>query len=203
VIIKTLRDLNVVIKISWLVICLGLVAGCALDMREQPRYEAFEKSTFFGDNLSARPRVADTIAHDQLRIDQHLYTGQINGEFAPTFPFTVTLEVLQRGQERFNIFCTPCHGRVGDGQSIMVEYGLEAPPSFHSQDMRGQAPGYYFDIITRGTRVMPSYASRIPPEDRWAIIAYIRALQLSQNADLSNVPPQEVPNLDETDVITQ
>jgi hypothetical protein len=172
-------------------------------MHDQPRYESFEKSAFFGDRLSARPRMADTVSRDPLRVDQHLYTGQINGQLAPTFPFTVTLEVLQRGQERYNIFCAPCHGRLGDGQGIMVEYGLEEPPSFHTPDMQEESPGFYFDVITRGTRVMPSYASRIPPEDRWAIIAYIRALQLSQNSDLSNVPPQEIPNLDETDVITQ
>ena len=202
-IIKSLRELNLFIKISWLVICLGLVTSCALDMRDQPRYESFEKSAFFGDNLSGRPRVADTVAHDPLRIDKHLYTGQINGEFAPTFPFTVTLEVLQQGQERFDIFCSPCHGRVGDGQGIVVEYGLKAPPSFHTQDMRDEPPGFYFDAITHGTRVMPSYAARIPPSDRWAIIAYIRALQLSQNADLSTVPAQEIPNLDQTDTITK
>ena len=147
--------------------------------------------------------ITDTVAHDQLRVDPILYTGQFNGEFAPTFPFTVTLEVLQRGQERYNIFCTPCHGRLGDGRGIMVDYGLKAPPSFHTPDMRAEPPGFYFDVISRGTRVMPSYASRIAPRDRWAIIAYIRALQLSQNADLSTVPPQEVPNLDNTGVITQ
>jgi mono/diheme cytochrome c family protein len=92
---------------------------------------------------------------------------------------------------------------VGDGQGIVVEYGLEAPPSFHTPEMREELPGYYFDIITRGTRVMPSYGDRIPPADRWAIIAYIRALQLSQNSDLSNVPEQEIPNLDNTEVITE
>jgi mono/diheme cytochrome c family protein len=128
-------------------------------------------------------------------MDAHLYTGQVNGEFAQRFPFTVTLETLERGRERYDIFCSPCHGLVGDGQGIIVEYGLRAPPSFHTPELREEAPGYYFDLITRGTRVMPSYASRIRPEDRWAIVAYIRALQLSQNAGLSDVPPQEAPNL--------
>ncbi len=202
-IIKSLRELNVIIKISWLLVCLSLVTSCALEMRDQPRYESFEKSAFYGDRLSARPHIADTVARDQPRVDTHLYTGQINGELAPTFPFTVTLEVLQRGQERFDIFCSPCHGRLGDGQGIMVEYGLEAPPSFHTPEMREERPGFYFDVISRGTRVMPSYASRIPPADRWAIIAYIRALQLSQNADLSKVPSQEIPNLDNTEIITK
>jgi hypothetical protein len=193
--IKNLQELHIIIKIVWLIICLTVVTGCNLDMRYQPRYETFEESAFFEDNLSARPPVLDTVARGQLRTDVHLYTGQANGEFAQTFPFTVTLETLERGQERYNIFCSPCHGLVGDGQGIIVEYGLRAPPSFHTPELREEAPGYYFDIITRGTRVMPSYASRIRPEDRCAIIAYIRALQLSQNADVSDVPPQEVPNL--------
>ena len=179
----------------WLILCL-LLTGCALTMRDQPRYESFEKSAFFEDGSSARPRVADTVARGQLQLDEYLYTGQVNGDFAPTFPFTVTLAVLERGQEQYNIFCSPCHGLAGDGQGIIVEYGLREPPSFHDPELRSEPPGYYFDLITRGTRVMPSYASRIRPEDRWAIIAYIHALQLSQNADLSDVPPEEVPNLE-------
>jgi mono/diheme cytochrome c family protein len=165
-------------------------------MRDQPRVEAFDQSAFFEDRLSARPRPADTVARGQLQLDNHLYTGRANGQFAQTFPFTVTLQVLQRGQERYNIFCSPCHGLVGDGQGIIPEYGLRRPDSFHTPELHEQPPGYYFDLISRGTRVMPSYASRIRPEDRWAIIAYIRALQLSQNADLSQVPPQEIPNLE-------
>jgi hypothetical protein len=172
-------------------------------MRDQPRYESFEKSPFFEDNSSARPSVAGAVARGQLRTDEHLYEGRVNDEFAPTFPFTVTLEVLERGQERYNIFCSPCHGLVGDGQGIIVEYGLRQPTSFHDPGLRDEPPGYYFDLISRGTRVMPSYASRIRPEDRWAIVAYIRALQLSQDADLSQVPSNEIPNLDNTDVITK
>jgi hypothetical protein len=191
------------VKLAWLMICLSLATGCALDMRDQARYEAFEKSAFFEDQLSVRPQVADTVARGQLQLDDHLYTGQVNGDFAQTFPFTVTLEVLERGQERYNIFCSPCHGLVGDGQGIITEYGLRAPDSFHTPELRAEAPGYYFDLISRGTRVMPSYASRIRPEDRWAIVAYIRALQLSQNADLSLVPAQEMLNLDQTGVITK
>jgi mono/diheme cytochrome c family protein len=198
-----LHNLKVAIKISGLVICLALAAGCAPDMSDQPRYETFEKSALTGSPLSARPRIADTVDRSQPELDRHLTGGQINGELAPTFPFTVTLQVLQRGQERYNIFCTPCHGRLGDGQGLVVAYGLEAPPSFHTPELRNERPGFYFDVISRGTRQMPAYASRIPPADRWAIIAYIRALQLSQNADLSNVPPPEMPNLDNTEVITE
>lgn len=192
-----------IVKITWLIVCLALTTGCVLDMRDQPRYESFEKSPFFEDNSSARPLVAGAVARGQLRTDEHLYEGRVNDEFAPTFPFTVTLEVLERGQERYNIFCSPCHGFVGDGQGIIVEYGLRQPTSFHDPELRDEPPGYYFDLISRGTRVMPSYASRIRPEDRWAIVAYIRALQLSQDADLSQVPSNEIPNLDKTDVITK
>lgn len=203
VVIKNLQELNIIVKIAWLIICLALTTGCVLDMRDQPRYESFEKSPFFEDNSSARPPVAGAVARGQLRTDEHLYEGRVNDEFAPTFPFTVTLEVLERGQERYNIFCSPCHGLVGDGQGIIVEYGLRQPTSFHDPELRDEPPGYYFDLISRGTRVMPSYASRIRAEDRWAIVAYIRALQLSQDADLSQVPSNEIPNLDKTDVITK
>ncbi len=208
--IKTCQTLKIAVKISGLIGCLSLVMGCALTMRDQPRYESFERSTFFDDTLSARPLVADTVARSQFRgrvegqfqLNEHLNTGRVGGEFAPTFPFTVTLQVLERGQERYKIFCSPCHGLAGDGQGIIVEYGLREPPSFHDPELRDKEPGYYFDLISRGTRVMPSYAARIPVADRWAIVAYIRALQLSQNADLSQVPPEEIPNLDQTEVIT-
>ncbi|HEX9924040.1 MAG TPA: cytochrome c [Anaerolineae bacterium] len=200
ILLKLNRDM---IKAGWLIVFVSLVTGCALDMRDQARYESFEESTFFEDGQSARLPVEDTVARSQLKTDTHLYTGQLNNDFAPTFPFTITLEVLERGQEQYNIFCVPCHGLAGDGQGIIVEYGLREPPSFHMDELRERPPGYYFDLITRGTRVMPSYADRIAPEDRWAIVSYIRALQLSQNADLSQVPPQEVPNLDNTDVITR
>ena len=203
IIVKNLQNLKNIIKLSWLVICLGLLTGCALDMYDQPRYESFEKSAFGNSSLSARPRIADTVDRSQPDLDPHLTNGQINGDLAPTFPFTVTLDVLQRGQERYNIFCVPCHGRLGDGHGLVVDYGLEAPPSFHTEEMRNEQPGFYFDVISRGTRVMPGYASRIPPADRWAIIAYIRALQLSQNADVSTVPPEDRPKLDNTDVITK
>jgi hypothetical protein len=192
-----------IIKIACLLFCLTAVTGCALNLRNQPRYEAFEESTFFEDNSSARSIVADTVARGQLQLDEHLYSGQMNGEFAQTCPFTVTLEVLERGQERYNIFCSPCHGLAGDGQGIIVDYGLREPPSFHTPELRDDPPGYYFDLISRGTRVMPSYASRIRSEDRWAIVAYIRALQLSQNADSSQVPAQEIPALDQTEEITR
>lgn len=201
-VIPKLNSIDLIFKLSWLILCLGLVTGCALTMRDQPRYEAFEESTFFEDNLSARPPIEDTVARDQLKLDAHLYGGQLNDDFAPTFPFTVTMQILERGRERYDIFCSPCHGYLGDGQGLIVEYGMRQPTSFHDPELRAEPPGYYFDLITHGTRVMPSYASRISPEDRWTIVAYIRALQLSQDADLSEIPPDDLPQLDRTDVIT-
>ncbi len=194
--------IRVVIRVG-LFFCLGLTASCRLDMRDQPRYEPLEESRFFGDGAAARPRVADTVARGQLQLDDHLYLGRVNGQPAETFPFTVTLAVLERGQERYDIFCTPCHGLVGDGQGVITEYGMPVPTSFHDPDLRAEPSGAYFTIITNGTRVMPSYGSRIRPEDRWAIIAYIRALQLSQNADAEQLSADELPQLDQTDTITK
>jgi mono/diheme cytochrome c family protein len=185
-----------------MLISLGLLVSCTLDMRDQPRYNPLEASAFFADQSSARPQVADTVARGQLHLDEHLTTGRINGEFAETFPFTVTVATMERGQERYNIFCAPCHSPVGDGQGIITEYGMKRPASFHSPDVREQPAGYYFELITDGTRVMPSYAARIPPADRWAIIAYIRALQLSQNTDASQLPAEDLPQLGQSNTLT-
>lgn len=189
--------------ITGLLFALTLLTGCALSMADQPRYEPFEASAFFADGASARPPVAGTVARGQLQTDTHFATGRIGRDFAETFPFTVTLETLERGHERYDIFCSPCHGLVGEGDGLVTEYGMRKPTSFHDPELRDEPPGYYFALITGGTRVMPSYASRIPPADRWAIVAYIRALQLSQNADLSQVPADQLPLLQQTDIITK
>jgi hypothetical protein len=183
-----------------LLFLLGLTAGCALTMRDQPRYEPLEPSAFFTDQASARPRIADTVARGQL-LDGHLATGRVNNDFVDSFPFTVTVATLERGQEQYTIFCAPCHDLVGNGQGIITDYGMEAPPSLHDPELRDEPAGFYFTVITNGTRVMPSYA-RIPPEDRWAIIAYIRALQLSQNADATQLPAEVLPELEAAETIT-
>jgi mono/diheme cytochrome c family protein len=185
-----------------LLLGLGLTASCTLTMRDQPRYEPFEESTFFADHSSARPRLADTVARGQLPANELLTTGRVNGEFTQTFPFTVTQAVLERGQERYTIYCTPCHDLLGTGQGIITQYGMREPPSFHDPSLRDEPNGYYFATITDGTRIMPSYAARISPEDRWAIVAYIRALQLSQNTDAAKLPPNELPKLEATEPIT-
>ncbi len=199
---KRLRSLHSLLLIS-LFFALGLLAGCRLDMRDQPRYEPLEASTFFADGAAVRPRIADTVARNEVNLDDQLHTGRVNGQVADSFPFTVTVAVLERGQERYNIFCAPCHGLVGDGQGIITDYGMPVPASFHDPALRDETTGYYFTVITNGTRVMPSYASRIRPEDRWAIIAYVRALQLSQNAAADQLSAEDLPQLDQTQPITQ
>ncbi|MEZ4618499.1 MAG: cytochrome c [Caldilineaceae bacterium] len=181
---------------------LTLLTACRLEMREQPRYEPFEQSSFFANGAVMRQPVADTVARGQLHEDELLYTGRVNGQIAESFPFTPTVAIIERGQERFNIFCSPCHGLTGDGKGVITQYGMREPRSFHDPDLRAEAPGYYFNIITNGTRIMPSYAARIPAEDRWAIIAYIEALQLSQNVDPAQLAPDELPQLESSMVIT-
>ena len=181
------------VRLAGLVILLLLLGGCALTMEDQRRFESQEASVFFADGASSRPRIPDTVARGELRLDPLLLTGQVGGQFVDSFPFTITQTILERGQERFDIFCAPCHGLAGDGQGVITEYGMPNPDSFHLPDLREQPAGYYFAIISDGTRVMPSYAARIPLEDRWAIVAYIRALQLSQNVDADEVPAGQLP----------
>jgi len=160
-------------------------------MADQPRYEPLQKSDFFEDQRASRPLVEGTVARDQLNADEQFYTGKINNEAAKTFPFRVDRQVLLRGQERFTIFCSPCHSRIGDGQGMIVRRGFRLPPSLHIDRLREAPPGHFFDVITHGFGAMPDYAEQIPPRDRWAIVAYIRALQLSQNATIADVPESE------------
>ena len=178
----------------WLV-CVGLLAvslgtGCYQRMAATPRYDPFEPSGFFADGTSARPLPADTVARGQLRDDPALFTGKVGGADVDQFPIAVTREVLQRGQQRFDIYCAPCHGRVGDGDGMIVQRGFSPPPSYHSDRLRQAPVGHFFDVITNGFGAMPSYAAQVEVRDRWAIVAYIRALQLSQNATLGDVPPE-------------
>jgi mono/diheme cytochrome c family protein len=172
------------------VLTLGL-AACRQDMHDQPRYEPYERSETFADRRASRLPVAGTVARGQLHDDEHLETGRIGDQFADTFPSAVTLDVVQRGQQRYEIYCTPCHGRSGRGNGMIVQRGYRPPPSFHIDRLRQERPGYFYDVITRGFGAMPDYAAQITVRDRWAIVAYIRALQLSQNATLSDVPPAQ------------
>jgi mono/diheme cytochrome c family protein len=160
-------------------------------MADQPKFEPYEPNLFFSDGASARQPVANTVARGQLRTDSLLYQGLENGAPAARFPYTITLEMLERGQERYNIFCAPCHGYDGYGQGEVVQRGFTPPTSFHEERLRNAPPGYYFGVITNGFGRMYGYADRVKPEDRWAIIAYIQALQASQSATLEDVPPEE------------
>jgi mono/diheme cytochrome c family protein len=163
-------------------------AGCRQDMHDQPKYIPLRESTFFNDARSARPIVAGTVARGQLHEDTLLYTGKINGADTTMFPFAVDGRVLARGQERFNIYCSPCHGRTGFGDGIVVRRGYRRPPSYHDDRLRSAPIGHFFDVISNGFGAMPDYAAQIRVEDRWAIIAYIRALQLSEHAAIADVP---------------
>lgn len=172
-------------------LCLATLAACKQQMAEQPRYEPLGKSDFFSDGRSARQPVEGTVARGELRDDEQFYTGNIGGKPAETFPFPVSAEILQRGRQRFDIFCSPCHDRIGNGQGMVVRRGFRAPPSLHIDRLRQAPPGHFFDVMTRGFGTMPSYAEQISTADRWAIAAYIRALQFSQQARLADVPEKE------------
>jgi len=161
-------------------------------MFNQPKAKPLASSEFFGDGMSARPPVEGTVARGELRADRVYYTGiGPDGKFVTVLPLNLTRSLLLRGRERFDIFCSPCHGRVGDGRGMIVERGFKEPPSFHVDRLRGQPVGYFFDVVTSGFGQMSSYAAQVTPADRWAIAAYIRALQLSQHASLQEVPPED------------
>lgn len=169
----------------------ALLAACGNNMRAQPRYEPLDQSSFFANGQSARPIPPDTVARGQLQTDQARYTGLVNGTPVAALPVPLTRQLLQRGEERFDIYCAPCHGRAGDGQGMIVQRGFPAPPSFHTDRLRAAPIGHFYDVITNGYGVMYSYADRVSPDDRWAIAAYIRALQLSQHADINDLTPAE------------
>lgn len=182
---------------AWLIAIAALsAAGCRQDMHNQPKFKPLAASTFFGDGMASRPVVEDTVPRGYLRLDAARFTGKVNGVLVAEFPFAITRADMRRGQERFNIFCSPCHGRVGDGQGMIVKRGFRQPPSYHIDRLRQAPVGHFFDVATNGFGAMPSYASRVPVDDRWRIIAYIRALQYSQSAALSDVPADRQGMLD-------
>lgn len=165
-----------------------LLAACRQDMHDAPRYDPLEASTFFRDGRSARNQVANTVSRGSLREDEHFYQGTIGGQLTDTFPMPVTAEMMARGRERFNVFCSPCHGRTGQGNGMVVQRGFRAPPSFHDERLRNAPVGYYVNVETNGFGAMPDYAAQVPAADRWAIASYIRALQFSQRASIEDVP---------------
>ena len=174
------------------------LAGCQQKMADQPRYKPLAKSEFFGDDRSARPAVEGAVARGALQNDELFHTGKIGGKEADIFPYPVSEAMLHRGRERFDIYCAPCHDRTGRGEGLVVRRGFRPPPSLHIDRLRQAAAGHFFDVMTHGLGAMPDYAEQVGPEDRWAITAYIRALQLSQQARLSDVPENERRRLAET-----
>ena len=185
-----------------------MATGCRQEMYDQPRYEPQEASAFFSDGKSDRPLMPGVVPRldpkDEPRDDQydHVNVGTVDGKPAESFPFPVDRAVLDRGRQRYQIFCTPCHGQLGDGQGMIVKRGFSPPPPLYGkrpatgksqaatfyEDLREAPVGYFFDVITNGHGAMYSYASRIGPRDRWAIVAYIRVLQLSQYAKAADLP---------------
>ena len=169
--------------------------GCRLDMHVQPRYNPLARSDFFDDHRSARPVVEGTIARGELRDDVYFYTGKLGNNPGDYMPFAITKEDLERGRTRFNIYCSPCHSRLGDGNGYVPTRGFSRkPPSFHIERLEKAPLGYIFNVMTEGFGIMPDYASQIPPRDRWCIVAYIRALQLSQHATVADATGHPVPS---------
>jgi mono/diheme cytochrome c family protein len=163
------------------------LAGCRQDMHNQPKYRPLRSSDFFSNGSSARPLVEGTVARGTLQTDAAFFTGKNGAMFVSELPFAVTKEVLDRGQERFNIYCTPCHDTTGSGNGLVVQRGYPKPPSFHDARLRNVEAGYFFDVMTNGFGRMPDYRAQVTPRDRWNIVAYIRALQLSQNAGAADL----------------
>lgn len=181
-----LRKLPVIAAVA----CLSVLAGCRLDMHTQPRYNPYDATDFFADGQSARLPVEGTVPRGDLTLgpNELLYTGKLNGQPSESFPFPVTQELVERGRERYNIFCSPCHGFAGDGDGMIVQRGFRRPPSLHEDRLRTAPAGHIFDVITNGQGVMLPYGYRVPPRDRWAIVSYVRALQLSRQASLDDLP---------------
>ena len=179
-----------------LIVALPLLSACRQDMHDAPRVEAYEATDAFADGRGNRTLVEGTVARGWLNDDELLTTGKVDGAVSEQFPFPVTREVIERGQQRYNAYCTPCHGKTGMGNGMIVQRGLKAPPSFHDDRLRNSPAGYYFDVMTNGFGVMQDYRAQVEVGDRWAITAYIRALQLSQRATVGDVPADKVADLD-------
>jgi len=167
------------------------LGGCRQDMHNQPKAIPLRESMFFKNASSARPIVDDTVARGTLEDDAAFFTGKTNGKEVDALPFPLTEEVLDRGQQRFNIYCSPCHDVTGSGRGMIVRRGYKQPPSYHIDRLRQAPIGHFYDVMTNGFGAMPDYKAQVAPRDRWAIAAYIRALQLSQHATAADVPADQ------------
>jgi hypothetical protein len=184
------------LRLGALLALVASVSACRQDMHDQPRFKAYGANSFFADKRNNRQLVPGTVARGRLYEDDHLHRGKVDGKVAETFPFEITNADLERGQQRYQIYCLPCHGMVGDGNGMAVQRGMRRPPSYHIERLQKAPPGYVFDVITNGFGAMFDYSERIHAEDRWRIVAYVKTLQFSQNATLAEVPEPERPNLD-------
>jgi mono/diheme cytochrome c family protein len=188
-------------KRTALMLVLGAAAfvavGCRQDMHNQPKYIPLRESTFFPDGRGSRLPVEHTVARGHMNEDDYFYTGKRNGQLGNELPQGLLhdgygmKQLLVRGQERYNIYCTPCHSRIGDGNGMIAQRGLKHPPSYHETRLKQQPLAYFYDVMTNGFGAMLNYSAQIKPEDRWAIAAYIRVLQLSQDARMADVPESE------------
>jgi mono/diheme cytochrome c family protein len=177
------------IRFAFLLLSALCLLTCRQRMAVQPKYDPLEPSDFFADGMSARPRIPGTVARGEIELVGYVATGKINGQDGDGFPFPITIQVMNRGQERYNIYCSACHGKVGDGNGMIPSRGYRRPPSYHTDTLRAAKNGHFFDVITNGFGAMPSYAQQVPVHDRWAIIAYVRALQISQHGTIEDLPP--------------
>jgi mono/diheme cytochrome c family protein len=180
---KRMRKLGVISAMAAVLV----LAGCRQDMHNQPKFIPQRGTTFFADGRSARPQVAETVSRDQLHEDAYFYTGLQDGKEGDGLPLPLTEATMQRGQERYNLYCTPCHSRVGNGNGMIVQRGYKPAGNFHTDRLRQAPLGHFFQVMTNGYGAMPDYSAQLTPEDRWAVAAYIRALQLSQAAKPSDV----------------
>ncbi len=180
-----------------IVLCAAALTGCRQDMHQAARYDPLEQSPLFGDQRSARPLVEGTVPRGFLREDKAFYTGKgPDGQLLDTIPVKVDKALLLRGQDRFNVYCSPCHGKTGDGNGMIVQRGFKQPTSYHTDRLRAQPVGYFYDVITNGFGAMQDYSAQVAPADRWAVAAYIRALQFSRHAGEADVPPDARGSLD-------
>jgi len=185
--VKSVKRLAAALSLASVVV----LAGCRQDMQDQPKFYPQRGTTFFADGRSARPQVVNTIARNQLHENTYFYTGMVNGQEGNALPFPATLAVLQRGQERYNIYCSACHSRVGNGVGMIVQRGYSKAGNFHSARLQAAPLGHFFHVISNGYGAMPDYSAQLTPADRWAVVAYIKALQLSQDASPSDIPAGE------------
>lgn len=170
--------------------------GCRQDMFEEPKYKPLVESSFFADGRSARPVPPGTLTYLQPDEGEAMERGTTNGSFVPSIPVAVDEPLLKRGQERFNIYCSPCHGRLGDGNGMIAKRGFLQPADLHSDRVRNAPPGYLYAVIANGYGAMPEYRDQVGVRDRWAIVAYIRALELSRRANVADVPAAEQSKLE-------